>query len=58
MEAELDTELRKVQDAGDDDETLNLLLALKDYTEGVRVFYHRTLEALQDAASELESVDL
>ncbi|OGV82667.1 MAG: hypothetical protein A3K19_32550 [Lentisphaerae bacterium RIFOXYB12_FULL_65_16] len=50
METELDTELAKVQTAGDDPDALNLLLALKDYTAGVRTFHQHTTEALRHAA--------
>ena len=56
MEAELDGELAAVRAMGEsaDSAERNLLLALKDYVEGVKAFHRRTLEAIgkaRDAAS-------
>ncbi len=49
MVDELDREIEVVKASGKEDE-LNFLLALKDYTEGVKAFHSRTLQALKDAA--------
>lgn len=49
MEAELDRELAAVQAQADEATALHLLLALKDYTTGVRCYYQRTLAALRAA---------
>ncbi len=51
MEAELDAELAAARHE-DDSEALNLLLALKDYTTGVRTLYHTALTALREAVAE------
>jgi formate C-acetyltransferase len=49
MEAELDRELAAVQAQGGDAEALPLLLALKDYSTGVRSYYQRAVAALRAA---------
>jgi formate C-acetyltransferase len=52
MVVELDGELAALQAEGDraDPEALNLLLALKDYTDGVHTFYQRSCAAIRQAA--------
>ena len=53
MAAELDEELAQVQAGqnGAGPGALDLLLALKDYTAGVRAFHSRTSEAIHQAAA-------
>ncbi len=54
IEAELDHELAAAQREGDDAEAINLLLALKDYAEGVRAYHHRVSLSLVQAARDAE----
>jgi formate C-acetyltransferase len=52
MDAELDGEIGALRGTNDDEEGLNLLLALKDYAAGVRALHGTTLGALRTAAGQ------
>ena len=54
MVEELETELSSVQKGGEniDSDELNLLLALKEYSEGVKAFYYNSLNAIRAVSSE------
>ncbi len=60
MVEELENELAEIRSEGEnaDPEELNLLLALKEYSEGVKVFYRNSLEAIRTAAEEREELKI
>lgn len=60
MEHELDERLATARDVGGsaNAETLSLLLALKDYTTGVRAYHGRVAEALRQAAAAAAAADV
>jgi len=56
MEAELDHELARAQQQGTASE-INLLLAVKDYTIGIRTHYHTVLSSLRNAVNAATGVE-